>query len=393
MSVAVNPGARLGHRGAERDREVDAAAGAGRAGGARRRFGRAVARRRRPSGFLPQEPDADPGETLRAYLARRTGVAAAVAGARRGDARAGRRRRRRSRPTATALEHYLAIGGDDLDARTGAVLAEVGLPADRLDVAVGHLSRRAGRPGRARRDPAVAAGRAAPRRADQRPRLRRARPARAVRGVDAGGRRGRVARPDVPRPHASTRILELRLPDHDAVEHAGGWSDFVESRELARRQQHEGYEKYTAERDRLQQRQRTQREWAVVGVKNAKAKKTDNDKFLPHLKSQRSEKMAAKVKATEKAIERLEVVDKPWEPWQLQLELKAATRGRRRGRPARSGGGRARLVPARPDRPRGRLAGPPRHRRSERLRQDHAAAGAPRRGRAGERARAGSDRA
>src|SRR3546814_1392248 len=33
-----------------------------------------------------------------------------------------------------------------------------------------------------------------------------------------------------------------------------------------------------------------------------------------------------KVKATEKAIERLDVVDKPWEPWQLQLELKATSR-------------------------------------------------------------------
>src|SRR3546814_16633444 len=32
------------------------------------------------------------------------------------------------------------LGGDDLDARTGAVLAQVGLPADRLDVEVGHLS-------------------------------------------------------------------------------------------------------------------------------------------------------------------------------------------------------------------------------------------------------------
>src|SRR5690554_5905814 len=29
-------------------------------------------------GWLPQEPDAQPGETLRAYLARRTGVAAAT---------------------------------------------------------------------------------------------------------------------------------------------------------------------------------------------------------------------------------------------------------------------------------------------------------------------------
>ena len=90
-----------------------------------------------------------------------------------------------------------------------------------------------------------------------------------------------------------------------------------------------------SERDRLRQRQQTQREWAVVGVKNAKRKKTDNDKFLPHLKAQRSEKMAAKVKATEKAIERLEVVDKPWEPWQLQLSF--------------GGGGRAGDVVARLD--------------------------------------------
>jgi ATPase subunit of ABC transporter with duplicated ATPase domains len=64
----------------------------------------------------------------------------------------------------------------------------------------------------------------------------------------------------------------------------------------------------------------------VVGVKNAKKKATDNDKFIVHRNAQRSEKMASKAKATEKAIERLEVVDKPWEPWQLQLELRAATR-------------------------------------------------------------------
>jgi ATPase subunit of ABC transporter with duplicated ATPase domains len=36
--------------------------------------------------------------------------------------------------------------------------------------------------------------------------------------------------------------------------------------------------------------------------------------------------MAGKAKATEKAIDRLDVVDKPWEPWQLQLDLTPATR-------------------------------------------------------------------
>jgi ATPase subunit of ABC transporter with duplicated ATPase domains len=225
-----------------------------------------------------------------------------------------------------ALEHYLTLGGDDLAARTGAVLAEVGLPADRLDVAVGHLS--GGQAARA----ALAAILLSKQEVllldeptndldfaglDQLERFVASTPAAVV----------VVSHDRTFLDRTVERILELRLPDHDAVEHAGGWTDFVESRQLARRQQQEGYEKYSAERDRLQARQQTQREWAVVGVKNAKAKKSDNDKFLPHLKSQRSEKMAAKVKATEKAIGRLEVVDKPWEPWQLQLELKAATRG------------------------------------------------------------------
>ncbi len=275
-------------------------------------------------GWLPQEPDARPGETLRAYLARRTGVAAAEAAlesataAMTGEAET-------IEAYSAALEHFLAIGGDDLDARTGAVLDQVGLPADRVDVPVGDLS--GGQAARAalaaillsRQDVLLLdeptndldfAG------LDLLESFVRSTPAAVVTVSHDRAFLDRVV----------SRILELRMPTHDAVEHAGGWTDFVASRELARRQQEEGFEKYTAERDRLQQRQRTQREWAVVGVKNAKAKKTDNDKFIPHLKSQRSEKMAAKVKATEKAIERLDVVDKPWEPWQLQLELKAATR-------------------------------------------------------------------
>ena len=275
-------------------------------------------------GFLPQEPDAQAGETLRAYLARRTGVAAAsealdsATTSMTGEAET-------IEVYSAALDHFLAVGGDDLDARTGAVLAQVGLPADRVDVEVGHLS--GGQAARAALA-AILLSRQDVLLLDE-----------PTNDLDFAGLDllesfvSSTASAVVTVSHDRAfldrvvdRILELRLPDHDAVEHAGGWTDFVASRALLRRQQEEGYERYTSERERLQSRQQTQREWAVTGVKNAKAKKTDNDKFIPHLKSQRSEKMAAKVKATERAIERLDVVDKPWEPWQLQLELKAATR-------------------------------------------------------------------
>jgi len=275
-------------------------------------------------GWLPQEPDADPGELLGAYLARRTGVAAASAAL---DAATAAMSGEADTIEAygEALERFLALGGDDLPARTGAVLAQVGLPADRVDVAVGHLS--GGQAARAALA-AILLSRHDILLLDEPTNdldfagldLLEAFVASTSSGVVT------VSHDRAFLDQVATRILELREPDHDAVEHAGGWTDFVASRELARRQQAEGFEKFTAERDRLQQRQQTQREWAVQGVKNAKKKKTDNDKFIPHLKAQRSEKMAAKVKATEKAIERLDVVDKPWEPWQLQLELKATGR-------------------------------------------------------------------
>ena len=38
-------------------------------------------------------------------------------------------------------------------------------------------------------------------------------------------------------------------------------------------------------------------------------------------RTERSEKQAAKVKATEKALERLDDVDKPWRRWELQLRF------------------------------------------------------------------------
>src|SRR5947209_19723312 len=69
-----------------------------------------------------------------------------------------------------------------------------------------------------------------------------------------------------------------------------------------------------------------QKQWAVQGVARAKRKPRDNDKAQRDFFLNRTEKQAAKVRITEKALDRLDVVDKPWEPWQLQLSIAAAPR-------------------------------------------------------------------
>src|SRR4051794_22334891 len=89
-------------------------------------------------GYLPQEPEARAGETVRDYLARRTGVGTAE---REMDALA---ERLGDEPTlahdySEALDRFLALGGGDFDARVGAALDEVGL-GRRADRAVDSLS-------------------------------------------------------------------------------------------------------------------------------------------------------------------------------------------------------------------------------------------------------------
>src|SRR6266508_1920450 len=91
---------------------------------------------RRPAtltvGYLPQEPERREGETLRAHLARRTGVAAAEAEL---DALTSRLHGEPELAGAhgDALERFLALGGPDFEARARAVCAELALrvPLDR----------------------------------------------------------------------------------------------------------------------------------------------------------------------------------------------------------------------------------------------------------------------
>ena len=275
-------------------------------------------------GMLPQEPDARPGETLREYLARRTGVTAAEQRlARATEALAA------SLPGADdeysdALDEVLALGGADLDARAGAVCAAVGLPADRLDVEVGALS--GGQAARAALA-AILLSRFDVLLLDE-----------PTNDLDFAGLdllESFLARADAGLVVVShdrafldrsvTQIVEIGEHTHRATLYAGGWSDYVAARALARQQQYEAHDTYVAERDRLRERQRTQRAWSDKGVARVK-RSGEPDKNIRHHRTQTSENQASKVKATERAIERLERVDKPWEGWQLHMTLSPSSR-------------------------------------------------------------------
>jgi ATPase subunit of ABC transporter with duplicated ATPase domains len=214
----------------------------------------------------------------------------------------------------------MALGGDDFDARAASVSADLGLRPDRLDLAVADLSGgQAARAGLA----AILLARFDVFLLDE--------PTNDLdfAGLDIlEGFLSRLPGAVVLVSHdrafldrSVDRILEVQEESHRAVEYAGGWSDYVEARALARSQQSEAFGRYVEQRHRLAERIRTQRQWAEQGVRAAKKRPRDNDKMQQGFFANRTEKQAAKVRASEQKLAQLDVVDKPWEGWQLQLSL------------------------------------------------------------------------
>src|SRR4029079_16908474 len=101
-----------------------------------------------------------------------------------------------------------------------------------------------------------------------------------------------------------TRVLELDEIAHTAAEYGGGWAGYLQLRATAERHAEERYETFATQRDRLTDRARRQRQWSETGVRNAKTS-DEPDKNVRRARTQRSEKQASKVRATEKALERL----------------------------------------------------------------------------------------
>nr|WP_249420358.1 ABC-F family ATP-binding cassette domain-containing protein [Rhabdothermincola salaria] len=273
--------------------------------------------------LLPQEPDARPGETLSAYLARRTGVAEASSQLDRWTAALAEDPEVIAQYS-HALDHFLALGGADFEHRSAQVVEEVGLASAPFDQQTATLS--GGEAARA----ALAAILLT--RVDV---LLLDEPTNNLdfAGLDLlesfldgfAGAAVVVSHDRAFLDRAVHRIVEVDERRRHLVEYAGGWSDYVEARALARRQQYQAHGDYVAERDRLRDRQRRQLQWSQKGVRAARSG-GETDKHLRARKVARSEKEAGKVRATERRLARLEVVDKPWEGWRLDLRLSPAAR-------------------------------------------------------------------
>ncbi|WP_036373128.1 ABC-F family ATP-binding cassette domain-containing protein [Micromonospora sp. ATCC 39149] len=275
-------------------------------------------------GHLPQEPERRPGETVRDFLARRTGVTAAQAAL---DAAAEALTAGAAGADdayAEALERWLGLGGADLEERAEQVAAELGLTVD-LDHPTTALSGgQAARAGLA----SLLLSRYDVFLLDEPTNDLDLAGLDRLEGFVTGLRAGTVLvshdREFLAR--TVTRVLELDLHQQLVRHYGGGYAAYLEEREVARRHARAEYEEYADTRASLEARARTQRAWMEKGVRNARRKATDPDKHVKHFRGETSEKQAAKARQTDRLIERLEVVEEPRREWELRMEIAAAPR-------------------------------------------------------------------
>jgi ATPase subunit of ABC transporter with duplicated ATPase domains len=123
-----------------------------------------------------------------------------------------------------------------------------------------------------------------------------------------------------------TSVLEIDDHTHAAHEFGGGWSGYQTERANALRLAKEAFEQFQEQKQQLTARAERQRQWAVVGVKNEKKKATDHDTAQRDFRINRTEKLASKARQSERALERLEEVEKPFEGWDLRFRIDEARR-------------------------------------------------------------------
>ncbi len=257
---------------------------------------------------MQQQVDVRPGETLIEHLARRTGIAAAeheLEAASEALAGGGDAARYDS-----ALSRFLALGGGDLEARAAKLCGTLGLGAA-LDRPLEGLS--GGEAGRASLAAALLA------RADL---LLLDEP---TNDLDTDGLerleafvqsyQGAVVVVSHDRAFLDAtvdRIAEIDPRSRGIVEWAGGWSEYAERRDAARAAAYD-------ELARAQERRRELTTQLSQRRTEARAGGAAADRRGTHA-------LMSKVRQAERQLERNPLPEKPFEPWELRLELRSSGR-------------------------------------------------------------------
>ncbi|MGO2780443.1 ABC-F family ATP-binding cassette domain-containing protein [Glutamicibacter arilaitensis] len=276
-------------------------------------------------GWMPQEHDRIPGETITAYLARRTGCAAATTAMESTAEDLGGSKPGADDAYAAAFDHWMASGAMDLEDRIPEVLAKLGftLPVDTEMTALsgGQVARVALAALLLSRFDAVLLDEP-------------------TNDLDLDGLEhlenfiNSLRAPVILVSHdreflarCTTGIIELDLAQNQVATYEGGYDSYLAERAINRSHAREAYEQFENQKADLVSRARTQREWSSQGVRNAMRKAPDNDKIRRRANSESSEKQAAKVRQMESRIARLDEVAEPRKEWVLQFSIAAAPRG------------------------------------------------------------------
>lgn len=275
-------------------------------------------------GHLVQEPERIPGETVEAYLGRRTGVTEAEtemnAAAESLEEAGGDDR------YAHALERWLALGGADLHERAGQVLDDLGLTVGLHAEMTALSGGQAARVGLAalllsRYDVLLLDEPTNDLDLDGLERLERFVAETRTGVVVVSHDREFLAR-------TVTGIVELDLAQQQIAVYDGSYESYLAERAVARRHARERYDEYADTKAGLEARAQMQRNWLEHGVRNnrRKAKGADSDKMGRKARAESTEKQAAKARQTQRRIERLEVVEEPRKEWELRMEIADAPR-------------------------------------------------------------------
>ncbi|MGN7227363.1 ABC-F family ATP-binding cassette domain-containing protein [Dietzia maris] len=279
-------------------------------------------------GLLRQEVERDDDEVVRDFLHRVTGVADALE---RMNALAEQMADSDSAAGAygDALERWLALGGGDLDERIPVIAARLGLDDTVPDLPMSALS--GGQAARVNLGAVLLS---------QYDILLLDEP---TNDLDLAGLAvleefmQAERRPMVVVSHdreflarCVTGIVELDSAQQQIAVFDGGYEAYLAERALARQRARDAYEEYAGRVGQLKDRVQTQKSWLDKGVRNTMrktgGKDAERDKHIRNRAGQRSEKQAAKISQSERAMERLEVVAEPRKEWELQMEIATAPR-------------------------------------------------------------------